>query len=44
MDSSVDEKLVGRLYPEGSGQRFSVQMEVSDKQCPSGDHIGIGMV
>ena len=31
-----DEELVGWSHPEGSGQRLNVQMEISDKWCPSG--------
>jgi len=33
----VDEELVGWSHPESSGQRLSVQMEIDDKWCPSGD-------
>ena len=32
------------LHPEGSGQWLNVQMEISDKWCPSGVHIGTSTV
>jgi len=38
MDCSVDEELVAWLRPEG--QRLHVQMEISDKWCPSGVSVG----
>ena len=39
MDCSVDEGLAGWSHPEGSDQRFNVQMEIGDKWCPSGVRI-----
>jgi len=36
----VDEELVGRLHPKGSGQWLNVQMEISDKWRPSGSILG----
>ena len=36
MDCLVAKELVGRLQPEGSGQQLDVQMDASDKGCPSG--------
>ena len=36
----VDEEWVGWSHPEGSGQWLTVQMETSDKWCPSGFCIG----
>jgi len=44
VDCSVDEELVRLLYPEGSGQRLNVQMEISDKWCPSGVCAGTSTV
>ena len=44
MDCLVDEELVGRGQPEGSGQWLDVQMDTGDKWCPSGFHIGTGVV
>jgi len=40
----VDEELVGWLHPEGSGQWLNIQMEIGDKWCPSGLHIGTGLL
>ena len=36
MDSLVDEELFGWSHPEASGQKLNVQIEISDKWCPSG--------
>jgi len=41
---SVDEELVGWSHSEGSGQWFSIQIEISDKWCHSGIHIGTSTV
>jgi len=37
-------ELVGRLQPEGSGQRLKVQIGTGDKWCPSGVHTGTSAV
>jgi len=37
----VDNELVGRSQPEGSGQCINVQMNAGDKCCPSGVHSAI---
>ena len=34
----MDKELIGRLEPESSGQWLNVQMDICDKQCPSGVH------
>jgi len=36
----VAEELVGRSHPEGSDEWLNVQMEISDKWCPSGVRMG----
>ena len=41
---SVDKELVGWSQPKGSGQRLNVQMEMSDKWCGSGVHLGTSAV
>jgi len=37
-------ELVGWSHPEDSGQWLDVQMEISDKWCPSGVRTGTGAV
>ena len=44
MDCSVGKELVGWSHPEGSGQQLDVQMENSDKWCPSGVCTGTSTV
>jgi len=43
-DCSVDKEMVAWWHPEGSGQQLNVQMEIGDKWCPSGVHIGTSTV
>jgi len=40
----VDKELVGILQPEGSGKWLDVQMDASDKWCPSGVRTVSGAV
>ena len=40
----MDEELLGRSQPEGSGQQLNIQMETGDKWCPSGVYIGTSTV
>jgi len=44
MDCSVDEELVERPHLEGSSPQLNVQMEISDKWCPSGVPTGMSTV
>ena len=41
---SVDAELAGWPHPEGSAQRLSVRMEISDEWCPSGVCTGSSTV
>ena len=40
----MDEELVGRSQPEGSGQQLDVQMDAGDKWYPSVVHSGTSPV
>ena len=40
----MNKKLIGRSQPEGGGQRLNVQMDASDKWCPSGVPVVTGAV
>jgi len=44
VDCLVDEELVGWSHPEGGDQQLDVQMQISDKWCPSGVCIGTSTV
>ena len=37
----MDKELAGWSQPEGSGQQLDVQMDSSDKWCPSGSVLGL---